>query len=159
MITMSDKISCPVNHVLVNENQVRITASLVLLCILFFLFIPYWGIPAFLGIDFFLRGFGKGPYSPLNIISGWLVRKLSIKTRPTDQAPKLFAAQLGFVFADLLLISNVLSLDAAAYSIAAILILFSFLESVFGICAGCYAYTLFRRLSDQTDRQPSRGFH
>jgi len=98
-------------------------------------------------IDFFLRGFGHGRYSPLNILSGWLVKKLSIKNKPIGQTPKLFAAQLGFVMTDLLLISNVFGLKEGAYSLDSILILFSFLESALGLCVGCYVYAFIKKIS------------
>ena len=143
---MPESISCPVSHVLINENRVRITASLVFLAGVSCFILPNWAVPGFLTIDFFLRGFGKGGYSPLNLLSGWIVRKFSVKNKPIDQAPKLFAAQLGFAICVLLLAASIFSLTAAAYSIAAVLVLFSFLESALAFCAGCYVYSfLFRR--------------
>lgn len=142
---MSEYISCPVSHILVNENRVRIVALFVFLASLTYLLVPYWAIPAFLTIDFFLRGFGKGRYSLFSILSGWIVRKLSIKDKPIDQAPKLFAARLGFAMAGLLFILDVFFPWQLAYGIAAVLVLFSFLESALGFCAGCYVYSLIKR--------------
>lgn len=143
---MPEDISCPVSHVLVNENRVRITASLVLLTSLSCLIAPNWAVPALLVLDFFLRGFGWGRYSPTNAISGWVVRRLSIKNKPIDQAPKRFAAQLGFIMSVLLFISGIFSLIVVEYSIAAVLVVFSFLESTLGFCAGCYVYSLVNRI-------------
>lgn len=143
---MSENISCPVSHIMVNENRVRITASLVFLTSLSYLLAPDWAIPAFLVIDFFLRGFGKGRYSLFNALSGWIVRKLSINNKPIDQAPKIFAAQLGFILVSLLFISDVFSLLQVGYVIAAVLVLFSFLESALGFCAGCHVYSLIKRI-------------
>jgi hypothetical protein len=143
---MTERISCPVSNILVNENRVRITALFVFLSSSSYLLAPYWAIPAFLVIDFFLRGFGWGRYSPFNALSGWIVKKFSIGNKPIDQAPKLFAAQLGFTFSSLLLISAVFSLLQTGYVIASILVLFSFLESALGFCAGCHVYTIIRKI-------------
>lgn len=143
---MSENISCPVSNITVNENRVRVVALFVFLSSLLYLFEPYWAIPAFLVVDFFLRGFGWGRYSPFNLLSGWIIKWLSIGNKPIDQAPKLFAAQLGFAFASLLLISAALSQLSIGYVITATLLLFSFLESALGFCAGCHVYTLIRRI-------------
>jgi hypothetical protein len=142
---MSKYIFCPVSHILVNENRVRIVASFVFLTGLSYLLAPCWAIAAFLAIDFFLRGFGKGRYSLFNTLSGWIVRKLSIKDKPIDQAPKLFAARLGFILAVLLFVSDVFFPLQLGYGIAAVLVLFSFLESALGFCAGCYMYSLIKK--------------
>ena len=101
---------------------------------------------AILVLDFFLRGFGFGRYSLFAAMSGWIVRKLSIKNKPIDQAPKVFAARLGFGMAILLFLSDVLSELTAAYVIASVFVLLSFLESALGICVGCHVYTLVKRL-------------
>ncbi len=137
--------SCPVDHIPVNENQVRITALFVLLLSSSCLLVSHWTIPLFLVIDFYLRGFGYGAYSPLNLLSGWLVKRLSIPNKAIDRAPKLFAAQIGFFLSDILLIAVVVELRTIAYAIAGLLILFSFLESVFSFCAGCHVYSLLKK--------------
>jgi uncharacterized protein DUF4395 len=143
---MSENISCPVSHIMVNENRVRIIALFVFVAGLSYLLTHYWAIPAFLVIDFFLRGVGKGQYSLFNVLSGWIVRKLSLKNRPIDQAPKIFAARLGFIFASLLFLSCVFSLLQVGYVITAVLLLFSFLESALGFCAGCHVYSLIKKI-------------
>jgi hypothetical protein len=148
---MPENISCPVSYITVNENRVRITALLVFLSSVSYLIVPDWAIPAFLAVDFFLRGFGWGRYSPFNVISGWIVRTLSVGNRPIDQAPKLFAARLGFIMALLLVITAMFSLLPTGYIIDAILALFSFLESALGFCAGCHVYTLMRKIFPTPD--------
>lgn len=148
---MSANVSCPVSDIKINENRVRLNAFFVLLSGLTYILIPNWAIPAFLVIDFFLRGFGWGRYSPVNTLSGSVIKNLSIANKPIDQAPKLFAAQLGFAFSGLLLIFNVFSVSEAAYSIDAALVLFAFLESALGFCAGCHVYTLTRKFLPTPD--------
>jgi hypothetical protein len=142
---MKTEISCPVDHIPVNENQIRLNALFVLLLSLAYLFAGHWVIPFFLAVDFFLRGFGYGGYSPVNLLSGWIVRKASLPNKPIDRAPKQFAAQLGFFFSDILLIAVVVELKVIAYGIAALLILFAFLESALSFCAGCHVYSFLKK--------------
>jgi hypothetical protein len=148
---MSENISCPVSYITVNENRVRITALFVFLSCLSYLLAPNWAIPAFLAVDFFLRGFGWGRYSLFNVLSGWIVRTLAINNKPIDQAPKLFAARLGCFMALLLVITAMFSPLPTGYIIDAILVLFSFLESALGFCAGCHVYTLIRKIFPTPD--------
>ena len=147
---MESNISCPVGNISVNENRVRLTAFLVLLTSISYLVVGHWLIAFFLGIDFFLRGFGYGAYSPLNIVSGWVVGILAIKDKPIDRAPKVFAAQLGFVITDCLLIANVLGWKSGAIGVDALLIAFSFLESVIAFCAGCHVYSFLKKFFPTT---------
>ena len=148
---MPDNISCPVSHIKVNENRVRIVAAFVFVTSLSYFLLPWWPAPALLAIDFFLRVVDLGRYSPFNVLSGWIVRALAIGDRPVDRAPKQFAAQLGFLFSTLLLTVAVFSLPQTGYIFAAILVLFSFLESALGFCAGCYVYTLIRKIFPAAD--------
>jgi hypothetical protein len=142
---MKPVLSCPADHIPVNENQVRITALFVLLLSSAYLIAGHWIIPLFLVVDFFLRGFGYGAYSPLNRLSGLLVKKLSIRNKPIDRGPKQFAAQIGFLLSDILLIAGAVELKGAAYCIVAVMILFSFLESALSFCAGCHVYTFLKK--------------
>jgi hypothetical protein len=146
---MANNISCPVDNIVINENRVRLTALQVFILSIIFLFTTLWIIPAFLLADFFLRGFGYGKLSPLNMFSGWLVNKLSIRNKPIDQAPKIFAAQLGFVIADILFIVIVVDLTTLALIINGFLILFSFLESALGFCAGCHIYSFLKKFKPE----------
>src|ERR1700761_6367171 len=125
---MKAELSCPVDHIPINENQVRLNALVVFLLSLTFLFVSHWIIPFFLAVDFYLRGFGFGGYSPINRLSGWIVKIASIPNKPIDRAPKQFAAQLGFFISDILLIAVVVELKSISYAIAGLLLLFAFLE-------------------------------
>jgi hypothetical protein len=147
----SNDISCPVSFIMVNENRVRITALFVFLASLSYLLAPDWIIPVFLAIDFFLRGSGKGKFSAFNLLSGWIVRLLTIANKPIDQAPKRFAAWTGFALACALFIADVCSLPTAAFVIVTVIALFSFLESAFGFCAGCRVYSLMKRVFPEPD--------
>lgn len=143
---MKTTIECPVDFVTVNETQVRTTAFLVLLAATVWLLTGNIFIIALLAPDFFLRGFNYGKYSPLNIAGKFLVTQLRLPVKPIDQAPKRFAAKIGLGFVIAIAALQLLEYTTAAKALAAVLLFFALLESVFGICAGCYAYTFYRKL-------------
>jgi len=142
---MADNTTYPVDNISINENRSRITAAQVCLLGLIFPLKSHWLIPAFLLIDFFIRGFGSARFSPTDRFSGWLVIRLAINEKPVDQAPKTFAAQLGFLIADIWFILCVLGLKEISYAMDASVILFYFFESAFGFCTGCLIYSLLKK--------------
>lgn len=139
-------IDCPVDLVSVNEYHARIIAALVLLLALLFLYTAHWLIPALLCIDFFQRAFFSGRFSLLALVAAGIEKLFRIGYKATDQAPKRFAAQVGFLFSDMILICFVLDLTNAAIGLSVVLAVFAFLESVFAFCAGCHVYTFLRKL-------------
>jgi len=148
---LQNNIDCPVDHVKVSENRVRLTAFFVLLLGISFLARGVWWIALFLVVDFFLRAFGVGAYSLLNLLSGWIERGFAFKPRQVDRAPKVFAARLGFVLSGGLLVLALFDVMTAAYLVAGVLVLFSFLESALGFCAGCYVYFLVKKISGSAE--------
>lgn len=137
---------CPVDFIPVNENKVRLTALWVLLLALVSLFIYPLPIFIFLTIDFFLRAFNYGRYSPLNILSSSIVKQLKISNKPIDQAPKRFAAGVGFVLSAAVIFLLIIQFSKTALALTIIFAGFAFLESFLSFCAGCYAYTFLQRL-------------
>ena len=143
---MATELECPVDFITVNENKVRLTALNVFILAVIYLIVPNWAIPAFLTIDFFLRGYNFGKYSLLNLFSEKEVQLFNIKAKPIDQAPKRFAAKIGFIFSLAILAATVFNCSTAAIVLAIVLTLFAFLESFVGFCAGCYVYTFYLKL-------------
>ena len=144
---MESDIQCPVDFVAINENKARLTAFFVLVLGVVFLVTGLWIIVAFLIIDFFLRANKWGKYSLLAILSDAVVKQLKIKNKPTDRAPKRFAAGVGLLFAIGILILTLLQLSAAAIAVTVVLLVFAFLESFVGFCAGCYVYSMLHKTS------------
>lgn len=144
---MNNNISCPVDNIPVNENKVRTTAFFVLLIGIVYLATSCWLFAAFLTLDFALRAFNLNTYSPLGIISGVVVKQLKLKNKPTDRGPKRFAAMVGFAFSAFIFSTSVLHLTIASQAATAVLLIFASLESFVGFCAGCYLYSLMRRIS------------
>jgi hypothetical protein len=149
---MAIELECPVDFVSVNENKIRLTAlSVFFLGISYLIFSTKW-IMIFLVVDFFLRSFNLGKYSLLHIISDVEVKIFSIKNKPTDIAPKRFAARIGLFFTIVIYLLNIFNEINASKYFCAILVLFAFLESFIGFCAGCLVYTFYKKIFD-TKRQ------
>ena len=134
---------CPVDFIAVNENRVRLTALWVLLLVLssFFVFANAFPVFIFLAIDFFLRAFNFGKFSPLNILSGAVVKQFKIPNKPIDQAPKRFAAGMGFVLSALVIVLLIAGYMKTVFALTIVFAGFAFLESFLSFCAGCYIYT------------------
>jgi hypothetical protein len=137
---------CPVDFIPVNENRVRLTALWVLLLVIISLFINPLPVFIFLMIDFFLRAFNHGKYSPLNILSGAIVKQFKIPNKPIDQAPKRFAAGIGFVLSAVIILLLLLQFTRSVVALSIVFAGFAFLESFLSFCAGCYVYFFLQRL-------------
>jgi Domain of unknown function (DUF4395) len=148
---MNLPVDCPVDFIPVNENKVRLTALWVLLLLLLLLSFPIWHrqglfISIFLAIDFFLRAFNLGKYSPFNKLSELTVRLFHISNKSIDQAPKRFAAKIGFILSLVIIAFLLTGINTGALILAIIFALFAFLESFLGFCAGCYVYSFLKKL-------------
>lgn len=143
-----EEIQCPVDFVSINENKARLTAFFVLTLGTVFLITRLWFLMAFLVLDFLLRANNLGKYSLLAIFSDVFIRQLKIKNKPTDRAPKRFAAGVGLVFAIGILVFTLLHLNTATVLTTIVLLLFAFLESFVGFCAGCFVYSLLQKISN-----------
>jgi hypothetical protein len=138
------EISCPVSPERVNENVVRIIAFFVALIGICCVAVNNYYLIIFLFLDFGLRAFTSGRWSLLRNIANAIVKLFSISTKPTDLAPKKFAAKMGFIFCIVIYGSVLFQFSLAPLILTAILIAFAILESIFGICIGCHIYTLFQ---------------
>ena len=145
---MANNVQCPVDFVSMNENKARVTAFFVLLLGGTFLITNSWVIMAFLVIDFLLRANNLGKYSLLAILSDVVIKQFNIKNKPTDRAPKRFAAGVGLLFTAGILILTLLNLTTAVLIVTSVVILFAFLEAFLGFCAGCRVYSMLNKLSN-----------
>jgi len=134
--------ACPVDFIAINEHKARINAFFVLGLAVTYLLTGVWPILVFLTIDFLLRATELGKYSPIAFLSDAVIKQFKIGNKPVDRAPKRFAAWVGFSFLLTILTLLGLKLDLAATVMTVILCVFATLESFFGICAGCYVYSL-----------------
>ncbi len=142
----NNQLNCPVDFIPINENKARITAALVMVLMIIYLFTNWWPIMAFLLYDFSLRA-SKSPHlSLLGRISNIIIHLLNIPNKPVDRAPKRFAAGVGFVITLSIAVLIGFELFSIVNILACVLIFFAFLESALGICAGCYIYTHGKKL-------------
>jgi uncharacterized protein DUF4395 len=126
-----------------NESKVRLTAFFVLLLALVYLLTNSIAVPVILVIDFALRSFNLGKFSPLAFISEDLVRIFKLPFKAVYMPPKRFAARIGLVFSIAILILHLLGHPAII--VTAVLVFFAALESLLGFCAGCYVYNFLQK--------------
>lgn len=131
---------CPISSLMIDERKSRMNAALSLLVLAIFFYTLSFLLILLLGIDFALRGFGRGAYSPIALSAGWLVKTFHLENGKINAGPKIFAARIGFVFCALVVLFLLLNLPFTALIIATTLTLFAFLEALFGFCMACYIY-------------------
>jgi hypothetical protein len=85
----------------------------------------------------------------LNLLSEQEISLFAVGSKPVDQAPKRFAAKIGFIFYLAILSLAVFSQINIALILAIIVAIFAFLESFAGICVGCYVYNFYIKLFAQ----------
>ena len=122
-----------------NESKVRLIALLVFISSLLYLYRYLLFIPILLVVDFFLRSFDFGKYSPYAIISDKLIKAFKLPVKPVYLPPKRFAARIGLLFSITMLTLQLSGISTVA--VTGVLVFFAALESFLSICAGCYVYT------------------
>jgi hypothetical protein len=126
-----------------NESKVRLIAFFVLLLVVIYWLTGLILFPAILVIDFALRSFDRGKFSPLALLSDWIVKTFKLPVKPVYLPPKRFAARIGLSLSALILILYFVNLDTVIVS--GILAFFAALESFIGFCAGCYVFDFLQR--------------
>lgn len=135
------QLVCPISTEKVNERLTRFNALLTILLVAAGFVFNTAFFPLLLMVDFFIRAFGDSKYSPLSITSSAIVHLLQLSKRPTDKAPKIFAARMGFIMTFTIAVLFLSGLYTASTVVAGILVFFAALEFLFGICVGCYIYS------------------
>lgn len=137
---------CPITNQLINEKVTRIVAFFTFIISVLFIFFNFSALFIFLTIDFIIRAFGKGDYSPFLILSVWISEKARMKPAMINAGPKIFAARIGSLLSAGAIITGFLGLPVAAMTFASILAFFAFLESVLGFCVACKLYPFVIKL-------------
>ena len=138
-------LSCPVNDKQVNEIVIRLVAMQVLFIAATALYFQNFYIAILLFVDFGFRAFGFSQISPLKYIAQKTVTHFQLGYKATNEAPKKFAATIGFVVVGLFSLLLFLEYSLSAGIIGGFLLLFASLESFFGICVGCMVYQQLAR--------------
>lgn len=145
-MSANSNLNCPVDFITINEYQARLVALQVFGFSVLVITSQNLFIIGLLAVDFLLRAFNFGKYSPLGWVAKTAIQVLSIGEKPVDQAPKRFAATIGLMLSAGMLASYFSPYPTIALGIAALLCVFSFLESFFAFCAGCHVYTLLGKV-------------
>ena len=146
MSTISNVAPGPAGIARINENKVRVIAFFVLITVLAYLFTGTIVLPVLLTLDFGFRAFDKGKYSPFARLADVVVKGFKLGDHPIFYPPKRFAARIGLGFSVAMLVLQLFGADTLI--VGAVLGFFAALESLFGICAGCYVYNWVARLSE-----------
>ena len=136
---------CPINERQINENVTRLNALVTFIVVSIFIFTPAKWILFFLPIEFALRAWFQGRYSPIGRMNKYLVRSFNLGEILINEGPKVFAARIGLLLSFLALVSFIAGINLAAYILGGILVFFSFLEASFGFCVACKIYPLIYR--------------
>lgn len=131
--------SCPVSGTKMDERVARVIAAQVVVIISLSLIYPLIPLVILL-LDFTLRAFFAGRGSAFRWIACQIVSFLPGTPKPTDVAPKRFAALLGFLFSALILSLHLLNLHAIAYTLSLLLLGLATLEATIALCVGCIIY-------------------
>jgi hypothetical protein len=136
---------CPVNERQVNENVTRLNALVTFIVVTVFIFTPYKWILFFLPLDFALRAWFQGRFSPIGRMNNYLVRSLNLGESLINEGPKLFATRIDLILSAGSVISFFAGLTVIAYVLGGVLVFFSFLEAAFGFCMACKIYPFIYR--------------
>jgi hypothetical protein len=134
--------ACPISFKQVDEKASRINAILSAISVLLFLVTSYKFIIVFLTVDFFIRGFIDPLYSFYSAVSKSILRLFNSKPKLIDGSPKIFAAKLGFLLSVSILLFSFFDLHTIVVVLSITLVLFAFLEGIFGYCVGCKIYSI-----------------
>ena len=131
----------------VDEVTVRLVAAQVLVVSTLTVATGWLWLFGLLAVDFALR-VAFGPRSPLAQVALTVLRPLvPAAPRPTAGPPKRFAASIGIVCSVLVvLFAYPLGWTVSAWVVAAMMVLFPFLEAVLGICVGCLLFSGLMRV-------------
>lgn len=140
-----DSITCPISTDRINENAARTVAFFVITLTLGGLYFNSWPLFLLLGFDFGLRAFSTGQFSLLRQTARGFTHFLNLPEKPTDAAPKRFAAGIGWGFS--LVIAGLLVMQwfSSAFIVGGVLVFCALLEGAWGFCLGCVAYSTLVR--------------
>ncbi len=131
---------CPISVEKIDSNISRTTVFFNVLLMVVFL-ISYNPIFAIIvAADYFIRAVFKPKYSPLRYIAALIIGSLSLKSKPINLAPKVFASRLGMLCAVASVVFYFTDMYWASVSVMGLLMVLSFADSVLNFCVGCLIY-------------------
>lgn len=125
-------------------NAYRLIAAITFVVSAVYLFTPYQWTAVVLLFGGALRGFVSPHKCPSYLMFAALTHKTG-NAKPVNAGAKLFADKLVAIAGGVMAASWLLGSEIGQIP-AAILLVFSFADMVFGFCAACWAYGLWYRL-------------
>lgn len=125
-------------------NAYRLVAAITFTVSVVYLFTPYQWAAVVLLFGGALRGFVSPHKCPSYLMFAVITRKAGI-AKPVNAGAKLFADKLVAIAGGVMVASWLLGSDIGQIP-AAILLVFSFADMLFGFCAACWAYGLWYKL-------------
>lgn len=148
---MSNNAFCPISFKKIDEHVARLNGFFTVILLVVFL-LTFSIIPVlFLVADFFVRSIEKPQYSPLAIVSKFILTKLKVNPQLINAGPKIFAARIGLLFSVIISLAVLFGLNTAAVVFTIVFGICALLEAAFGFCVACKIYPLVYRLIYQTD--------
>ena len=135
-----NSIICPISTVKIDLNVSRLTVfiNVVLMALFVYTLNPIY--LAIVTIDYFIRAFLDGTYSPIRYVAAQIVSVLPLEKKPIGLAQKVFASRLGFLCAIASGFFLMLGYTTASIISIGILLVLSFPDSVLNFCVGCLIY-------------------
>ena len=133
-------VVCPISQVKIDSRVSRVTSFINSLLIALYVLTgsPFFIVAA--ALDFSVRAFGKQKFSPVRLLSITLAKGLHISGKKIVLAPKIFASRVGFLFSAASLTLFVILLPKASLVVAAVLLVFTLMDSLLDFCVGCLMY-------------------
>jgi uncharacterized protein DUF4395 len=130
---------------IVNEKAARVVAGLVVLVAAVALLTGWLWLTAVLAVGFALRVASGPRFDPFGRLATKVIAPRLGEPVLVPGPPKRFAQAVGLVLTLVATGFLVAGLPAVTTALLAVLLVFATLESVFGFCAGCYAFGLLMR--------------
>ena len=125
----------------VNETAARLVAGMVLALTIIILLTNQWWLSFILAYGFLARVLAGPKISLAGLLATRILAPRIGVIKPVPGPPKRFAQAVGLVFSVSALIFHFLiGLTLVSQILLLILVLFAFLESVAGFCAGCFVF-------------------
>ena len=148
---MNNNAFCPISFKKIDENVARLNGFFTV--VLLFVFLVTSSIlPVLLLLaDFLVRGIEKPQFSPLALLSKFILSRFNAKPHLINAGPKIFAARIGLLFSLLITLSVLFGLNVPAIIFTVVFGICAFLEAAFNYCVACKLYPFFYKLVYQSD--------
>ena len=129
---------------IVDENQTRIHAALVVLLMSAYLFTGNLFIIYILVYDFLVRIYVTPLLSPLYLLSLSIVNLIGLKQKSANASAKEFASHIGLTTLSIALCAELLNQTSIAFILVLFLTLWKVFEATKNICFACKLYELLK---------------